>query len=257
MPPSQTGEMNPAEFSNIATLEQKLWWFRGQRKILYSLLDPIVKSKAIGTVMEAGCGTGYMSGELAERYGWSMFPVDIAWEGLSYGRKLGVKRLCQGDISAIPYADQSFDALVSFDVIVHFPLGAEQRPLAEFARVVKPGGLLVLRVPAYDLLRSRHSVFAHERQRFTKGRLLRQVKEAGFRVQRCSYANSFLLPVAFTKFRIWEPLTRQEPRSGVAPVAPWLDHLLHAPLSVEAKMIGAGLDLPAGQSILLVAERES
>ena len=263
MPPSQTpgqtgdqtGEMNPAEFSNIAKLEQTLWWFRGQRKILYRFLDPIVKNKAIVKVMEGGSGTGYMSRELAARYGWTMFPVDLAWEGLNYGRKLGVQAQCQADITALPYADRSFDALVSFDVIVHLPLGSEHLPLAEFARVLKPGGLFMIRVSAYDMLRSRHSVFAHEKQRFTRERLIRQVTEAGFRVRRCSYANAFLLPVAFTKFRIWEPLTRQEPQSGVAAVPGWLDSLLYAPLSVEAKLIGGGVDLPAGQSILLVAER--
>ncbi len=256
MPHAATGEMNPAEFSNIANLEKTLWWFRGQRQILYRMLDPVVSNRPIRRVMEAGCGTGYMSGDLASRYGWTMFPVDIAPEGLSYGRKLGIKRLCQGDIATIPYADQSFDALVSFDVIVHFPLGEEHRPLGEFARVVKPGGLLILRVPAYDFLRSRHSVFAHERQRFTRGRLTRQVSEAGFQIRRLTFANSFLLPVAFTKFRIWEPLTKQEPRSGVAPVPGWLDSMLYGPLAMEAQLIGRGINLPVGQSILVVAERQ-
>ena len=67
---------------------------------------------------------------------------------------------------------------------------------------------------------------------------------------RCSYANSLLMPVALAKFRLWEPLLRKPPASGVQPVAPWLDRLLHAPLAMEAAWLGTGSDLPLGQSLV-------
>ena len=114
---------------------------------------------------------------------------------------------------------------------------------------------MVLRVSALDLLRSRHSQFAHERQRFTRARLIRQAAEAGIHMVRCTYANTLLLPVALAKFRIWEPLTRQPAASGVEPVAAWLDRVLYSPLWLEAKWIGAGLNLPAGQSLVFIGEK--
>jgi hypothetical protein len=78
---------------------------------------------------------------------------------------------------------------------------------------------------------------------------------AGVRVLRCTYVNSLLLPVALAKFRVWEPLLRKPPASGVEPVAPWLDKLLYAPLALEAAWLGAGHRFPAGQSLVLIGEK--
>jgi hypothetical protein len=72
---------------------------------------------------------------------------------------------------------------------------------------------------------------------------------------RCTYANSLLLPVAAAKFRIWEPLLRRPPRSGVEPVPGWLDRILYASLAWEAGWVGKGRNLPAGQSLLWIGER--
>lgn len=246
--------MNPAEFANIAAAERDLWWYRGMLRILRAAFQPYLSGRTLRRVLEAGCGTGYYS-SLMHRQGWPMYPVDLSSEGLRYARELGVERLAQADIAALPFRDAAFDLAISLDVLVHFPPGEETRALAELARVVHPGGLVVLRVSALDLLSSRHSQFALERQRFTRKRLIRQAGEAGIRVLRCTYANALLLPVALAKFRIWEPLTGQPPASGVKPVSPWLDHLLYIPLWLESKWIGAGLGFAAGQSLVLIGER--
>jgi hypothetical protein len=118
-----------------------------------------------------------------------------------------------------------------------------------------PNGLLFVRTPALDTLRSRHSEYILERQRFTRRRLLGLMAGAGVRAIRCTYANSLLLPVALAKFRLWEPLRRQPAASGVEPVPPWLDRLLYRPLAMEAAWMAAGHDLPAGQSLIFIGEK--
>jgi SAM-dependent methyltransferase len=247
--------MNPAEFANIARSEQRFWWYRGMNRILFRLLDPIAHARKFDRVLEAGCGTGYLASLLERRYDWRMFPVDLGWPGLEFGRSLGLNRLAQADIARLPFQSGSFDAVISMDVIVHFPRGEEHHAMAEFARVLSPGGLLAVRVSALDILRSRHSQFAHERQRFTRPRLINLAESAGISVKRCTYANSLLMPVALAKFRIWEPLTRQAPSSGVEPVGPLLDRLLGAPLAAEAAYLGTGLNFPAGQSLILLGSK--
>lgn len=250
--------MNPAEFANIAESEANFWWYRGMREIMFRLLDPVARQRRFaGPVLEAGCGTGHFARELARRYQWRMHSLDLGMEGLAFARGYGLTDLVQADIRALPYRGAAFDAVVSMDVIVHLPRGEEALPLGEFARVLRPGGLLAVRVSALDLLRSRHSEHAMERQRFTRARLIEAVRSQGFEVLRVTYANSLLMPVALAKFRLWEPLTKQTPDSGVKPVAPWLDSLLFAPLAAEARWIGAGLGFPAGQSLILLANRLS
>lgn len=243
--------MNPAEFQNIARAEEQMWWFRGMRAILRAWVGRLPR-KDFGRVLEAGCGTGYMSGWMAREFGWTMTPLDLDLVGLSH---CTLPRRTQGDITALPYRDGAFAALVSLDVIVHLPRGAEGQALREFARVLEPGGTLVLRASALDVLRSRHSQFAHERQRFTKRRLREALEEAGFEVEAVSYANSLLLPVALFKFRVWEPLTQQAPQSGVVVPAGWLNALLEWPLRLEAAWLGRGGTFPLGQSLLVRARK--
>ena len=246
--------MNPAEFDFIARAESNFWWYCGMQQIMFSLLDPI-NLKRGARVLEAGCGTGFFAQSLAKRYGWHMTPLDLGAEGLTYARAMGLGQLVQADIVALPFAKQSFDAVVSMDVVVHLPRGEEAKAFAEFARVVKPEGHLMLRVSALDILRSHHSVHAMERQRFTRSRLMEQISQAGFTVDWCSYANSVLMPVALFKFRVIEPLFGGEPESGVQPVAPWLDRILSAALQFEARWLGGRNTFPIGQSLILLARK--
>ncbi len=247
--------MNPQEFANIARSERDFWWYRGMRSILFRMLDPYLAGRHAGRVLEAGCGTGYLSHLMQRDRHWPVVPMDISWDGLRYAREMGVENPVQGDISSLPFAGESFDLVISMDVIVHLPRGEEHTAARELARVLRRGGLLVLRTSALDILRSRHSEHAFERQRFTRRRLMGMAAAAGVRVLRCSYINSLLLPVALAKFRVWEPLLRKAPSSGVEPVAPWLDKLLYSALVLEAAWIGSGRNFPAGQSLLLIGEK--
>lgn len=246
--------MNPAEFANIANSERDLWWFQGMNQILFRLLRQYAPDAR--NVLEGGCGTGYLSMLLEREFGWKMTAIDLSTVGLAYARdRYGLDRIAGADLQSLPFPDVCFDAVLSMDVLVHFPRGEEKRAVSELIRVLKPGGMLFLRVSALDILRSRHSQFAHERQRFTRGRLIEAVEQHGMEVVRSTYANSLLMPVALTKFRLWEPLTNKPPASGVEPVSPWLNTLLRMPLEIEARWIGAGLSFPAGQSVVLVARK--
>ena len=250
--------MNPAEFDFIAKSEEKFWWYRGMRSIMFRLFDAMRDQLPPASfVLEAGCGTGYFAKAMNERYGWQIIPSDLGSEGLAYARSLGVTDLLQCNISDLPLLSDCFDAIVSMDVIVHFPEGEEAKSLAELFRVLKPEGYLFLRVSALDILRSKHSIYVLERQRFTRNRLIQAVQKQGFQVDWCSYANSLLSPVAFVKFRIVEPLTRSEATSGVKPVAPWLDNILHAALKSEANWLGKRRRFPVGQSLILIARKPS
>jgi SAM-dependent methyltransferase len=246
--------MNPAEFVNIARAEDQMWWFAGMRSILDAWISGLPDAR-FENVLEGGCGTGYMSRWLAQRYGWRMFPADLDFGGLSYGMREGVARMVQTDITALPYKDESFDAVVSLDVVVHLPKGHEVRALREFLRVLRPGGKLILRVAALEILRSRHSIFANEKQRFGRRGLEESLRLAGFKILDCSYANSFLIPVALFKFRVWEEMTRQEARSGVEVPGEFLNSLLRVPLELEALCLKVGMRFPVGQSLLVLAER--
>lgn len=248
--------MNPAEFANIAESEKHFWWYRGMREILHGMLDPLLGGRQISRGLDAGCGTGYFAKLVQQRYEFPVVAIDYGWPGLQHARGMGLQRIAQADVQALPFSEGAFGLVLSMDVLVHFESGKEGPALQQMARVLAPSGLLAIRVAAFDALRSRHSMFAHERQRFTQTALVRGVEAQGLRVLRSTYVNCFLSPIAFAKFRLWEPLTRQPPASGVKPVSAWLDSALYAPLALEAKLTHAGLNLPFGQSLIVIAEKQ-
>lgn len=254
-PSGTAAPMNPAEFAHIAAVERDFWWYQGMRKIMFRLLDQHLGRRPIGRALEAGCGTGYLAALMQKESHSALVPMDISPEGLTYARGMGAERLVCGDVTRMPFATGVFDLVLSMDVLAHLPRGAERAAAAEMARVLTPGGVVVVRTSALEILRSRHSEFVYERQRFTRRRIREVFSAAGFLTLRCTYANTFLMPAALAKFRLWEPLARRPVQSGVDAVAPWMNRLLYGVLALEAALIGAGLNLPAGQSVFLVGAR--
>ena len=247
--------MNPAEFDNIARVEDSFWWFDGMHRIVLGLMTQVCSGDRLNRVLEVGCGTGGFAVLLQRHFDASLDLCDLATEGLSYARRRNFSRVVQGDARYLPYPDAAYDCVLSLDVLVHFPPGEESGAIEEFVRVLKPGGLLVLRVSALDILRSRHSVFTLERQRFTKSRLLATVRDCGLEPVRCTYVNTLLLPLALFKFRIWEPLLRRPPASGLTSPPAWLDKVLRATLYAEFYLLASGWSFPVGQSLLLFARK--
>ena len=247
--------MNPAEYANIERCEREFWWFQGMERILFEMLDPFVANRGKLRAVETGCGTGHLSTRFRDRYGWQVYPTDLQFDGLSYGLQHGVPRMVQADMRSLPFPDAQFDVSLSIDVIAHLPHGVEHEAIKGLVRVLKPGGLLVMRTSALDILRSNHSAFTTERQRFTRERFVNLVESHGIKVLRCSYVNSLLMPVALVKFRLVEPLLRSQVESGVQPVSPWLNRLLSRFLETEAKWLATGRNFPLGQSLVLIGER--
>ena len=249
--------MNPAELANIAGSQEDHWWYRGMRAILRRVMSRYVLGRASSRVLEAGCGTGFDSYWLGRQYGWNIVPVDRERTALQHVCSLKLPNPVQADVRVLPFREDSFDLVLSLDVLVHISRGEEIKCLREFFRVTKPGGILLLRAAAFEVLRSRHSEFVNEKQRFTSARLTRTAIQTGFRVLYCTYANSLLFPIALAKFRLWEPLMRKPAATGIGQVPDWLNRLLYLPLAMEAKWIGAGLRLPLGQSIFLVGQKRA
>ncbi|MCU0227381.1 MAG: methyltransferase domain-containing protein, partial [Bryobacterales bacterium] len=251
----ETG-INPQEFANIAATEETFWWFRGMDRMLWDFLGRHAGAFADAPACEVGCGTGWVSAQFQARYPLSrLTSLDLEREGLAYARHRGLHRLVLGDIRTLPWKGASFRLLLAMDVIAHLRPGEEGAALREFARVLQPGGVVVMRASAFDWLRSRHSAFVHERQRYTRAKLAPVLAAAGLQPLRWTYANSLLLPVALFKFRVWEPLTNSQPESGLQAVHPLLNRVLERILRLEAAWLRMGGRFPVGQSLWVIARK--
>lgn len=241
--------MNPEEYERMFAVEDRQWWYVGMRAISRALLAPALRPGAPARLLDAGCGTGRNVAWLAE-FG-SAVGVDLSAQALTLSRRRGA-RVARASVLALPFADHSFDAVTSFDVLYHRWVSDDRAALAELRRVLKPGGLLLVRVPALRLLWGAHDEAVHSRHRYTRGELVARLEAAGFEVRRSSYANFFLFPLLLVRRSLDRALGRHGSDVGFLP-AP-LEALFRGLLQAEARLV-RHVSLPVGASVMAVARR--
>jgi len=177
-------------YEQFQKLEAEHWWLRGRRTIFFDLMDRELPRDGRQRSLDIGCGFGGMILEL-RRYG-PAFGMDIAQDALLACRKRGIERVFQGSAYALPMDDGALDLVTFFDCLEH--LEDDRAALAESARVIRPGGHIVVTLPAYNFLLSNNDIVVRHRRRYTVTQIRTKLREAGFRVRKATYFNSFLFP---------------------------------------------------------------
>jgi SAM-dependent methyltransferase len=238
-----------AEYRRMYEAEERQWWYSGQRAIALALLEQ-AGAAAGGHLLDAGCGTGYNLVALG-RTGRAT-GVDLAPEAIAFCRERGVQAL-RGSVLQLPFADASFDAVTSFDVLYHAWVSDDGAAVAEMARVLRPGGVLLVRVPALRSLWGAHDAEVLSRHRYTRGELVALVAGRGLRVLRASYCNALLFPLLLARRTLDRALGREGSDVGFLP-AP-LEWAFARALRAEAALVRRGLSVPVGASVVALARK--
>ncbi|MGO9898367.1 MAG: class I SAM-dependent methyltransferase [Solirubrobacteraceae bacterium] len=228
-------------------VDEHHWWYRGRRAIIAAELQRLpIRTPA--RVLDAGCGSGRTLLEL-QRYG-EVCGIELDEEAAACAAQRGPFEVRVGRLEEMPWADASFDLITCLDVIEHTP--DDVATLCELRRVSKPGGWLLVTVPAYQSLWSRHDEANHHYRRYTCSSLRAAALSAGWAVDRTTSFNSLLLaPVAAVRIaQRRRPLTDDyTPDLNLGP--DWLNGVLELPMRAEARWLRRGHALPAGLSLLM------
>jgi SAM-dependent methyltransferase len=238
-----------------ALAEARHFWFRGFRFFVLPLLRQATAGLTGAQLLDCGCGTGNNL-ELLARFG-SAYGFDLTAAGLEIGRESGRTRLVRASVTAVPFPDEVFDVVTSFDVLYSLEHSDEHAAVAEMYRVVKPGGLLLTNVAAMESLRGDHSVLSREVRRYNRSTLAALVTGAGFAIERLTYTNAVLFPAMFLARAVQrgrglavEEKADQEIRVPAAPI----NLALTAALRIESWWVRV-LDIPFGSSLLCLARK--
>ncbi len=236
--------MDAEQYRIMYEVEQTHWWYRGIRRNAGALLSRYLAPGRSYDLLDAGCGTGGTTIFL-QRFG-TVTGVDFSPDALAFAQSRGLKRLVRGSVSQLPFPDDRFDALTCFDVLYHRGVADIVDSLREFRRVLRPGGIVLLREPAFDWLRGSHDVGIHTERRLTVGDLKTGLRRAGFEVLTGTYANMILFPLAIAKRSAEHWLHMDFPADLTVPARP-LNLALEAVLTLES-MVARRAALPVGLS---------
>ena len=236
-------------YEEMFRLEQRHWWFAAKHRIVLAMLERYLREKSHARVADVGCGCGHMLQMLSERY--DAVGVDASPLAADFARQRGVK-VVQGALPenvGLPAGE--FDAAIMLDVMEH--LDDDVASARAVSTLLKPDGILLVTVPAYQWLFSEHDKAHHHRRRYNRQGLLQVLSAAGLRVRYISYYNTILFPLAVGQ--------RVISRSGVgvkqvttAPPPEPINALFRGIFASERHALGR-VSLPFGLSLIAVAER--
>lgn len=245
-------EMQQHTYAIMDRVEDSHWWFVGRRAILESFLRDIVsKLKRSGDpirILDVGCGTG-ANLEMLSQFG-AAEGVDVSDDALEFCRRKGLS-VQKGLAETLPYEDETFDVTTALDVVEH--LDDDIAGLKEMYRVTKTGGYSLIFVPAFMWLWGVQDDISNHRIRYTKQQIIERLEQAGYKVERATYANfTFFAPILGG--RTLMKLTGIKPESENNITISALNGFFGKIFSAE-RYILKNFDFPFGVSIVITAKK--
>jgi SAM-dependent methyltransferase len=253
-----TGGYDPSFFDPIAAAERDHFWFQGRTAVISALAARALGNSPSACALEVGCGTGLVL-EALQRQVPTGFVVgmDLHLTGLGQARRGWPGPLVCADVTRPPFA-RPFDLVGAFDVIEH--LTDDEGALRHLYSLVRPGGALLVTVPAHPSLWSYFDEAAHHVRRYRRRDLVEKVTASGFRVEFSSEFMASLLPMVWLRRRLWgrrggSSLPVHDLAEAELKVPPLVNRPLRWVLRTEAKVVGRARRLPFGTSVVVLARR--
>ena len=232
--------------------EANHFWFRGFRKFVNPVLADLAQNRRDLRLVDCGCGTGFNLA-LLRPYG-SVWGFDLSAGGVAHARRSGEK-VVRADVSRIPFASNTFDIAASFDVLP--AVGPDQEAVREMARIVKPGGAVLLTMAALEMLRGDHAIAWREVRRYTPRLARERLEQAGLHAERVRFMFGSIFPIvaaARLSQRALRPVRGARPDSDITVPAAPVNLALSALVSVEAALTRRWA-IPIGSSLLAVGRK--
>ncbi len=243
--------MEKSAYLQMANTEQNHWWFCGRRAILQRLLSQYLADKPLQHILEIGAGTGGNL-EMLSRFG-KLSATEMNDEARRIANTRTQVVVHPGALpNALPTFAQKFNLICLFDVLEH--VEDDTASLRAIRELLTPDGVILLTVPAHPWLWSRHDKLLHHKRRYTRDSLYEHIANAGLRVQRFSYFNTFLFPAAAVA-RLLDRLRKGEAAYGAEMPITFINAVLKRVFMSEAALL-ARFNLPVGVSMLAMVGRE-
>ena len=175
-------------------VEETHWWYSALHRLIFQTLEAELPDWREKEIVDVGCGTGAILKQLGNP--GKNVGIDLAPEAVSFCRQRGLNNVQQGDIHALPFLDASFDAVICSSVLYHQWVSDVEGAIREMHRVLRPGGTLLIVVPAFPFLHSAHDEAVMTARRFRKREIQQLLEKQNFKIRRLTYWTTLLFPLA-------------------------------------------------------------
>ena len=243
--------MKPSEYDELDRVEDRMWWFAAMHANLLMATERSALDTLNLPMLDAGCGTGGFLSRLAEIYcGRPIIGLDLDLRACTRAAIKSARPICAGSVNDLPFGDAVLGVIFSADVLCHEGVD-ELRALQQFYRCLARNGWLILNLPAYQWMLSRHDLGVSNIRRYTATDLRRLLRAVGFHPVYVSYWNAMLFPLMVIARKL-----APGDRSGVSDVKLYpraVEVLCRAATAFEAALLRRGVRFPFGGSILATA----
>jgi len=242
--------MQSEEYRKMAEVEDRMWYYRAlHRHVTRCLVASGLPANA--EVLDAGCGTGGLLRHLHTALpAWRLSGLDLSPLACQLARERTAAEIAESTVTQLPFANSRFSAITSCDVLCQV-----ERPedaLREFVRCLKPGGVVVLTMPAYQWLFSYHDRQVANLRRYNSSGLKELLRTAGLKPAYCTYWNTLPFPLAVLRRKIFPP---SAPSSDVRLYPAPFEAMFNAMMAIEQGWLRAGGRLPYGSTVLAVGRK--
>ena len=241
--------MDAVEYELMDRVEGSMWWYLAVHANIAAMLEKYLRAPS-GDLLDAGCGTGGFLARASTAFPrMSLFGLDFDPGAAKRAAAKSGAAVATGTVNALPFANASFDAILSIDVLCHQSVDPAAA-LAEVRRCLKPGGVLVINLPAFEWLRSDHDMRVHTARRYTRAEVRDLLTTAGLSILAADYWNSLPFPLMVLRRKVFRP---KDAASDVQDYSAPVNRLFSGVMATERALTRSGIRFPFGGSVMAAA----
>ena len=243
--------MQLPEYRNMYELETSHWWYT----TLHQLLEnAAAKERREGgfKILDAGCGTGRVM-EILGKYG-EVEGLDYSAMAVALARSRGMENIRTEDLAQWNCTPNTYNLITSMDVL--YAVDDDIAILKKFYHALKPGGTLLLNLPAFEMLRREHDVVVNTKRRYHRKQLMKELTKIGFTVTKATYRQMHLFIFIFLRKKLGRIFPKKSPAESDLKRSPrWINKIFERIGTIENSMILHGINLPVGSSLFVIAKK--
>lgn len=243
--------MDKLEYKKMYDQENNFFWYKTLHNLIISHIEKLRIKDAV--IFDAGFGTGRLL-ELLENFG-DVSGIDYSEEAIYFSKLRGIKNIKQENLNNWEEPKNKYDIITSIDVLYHSAIKSDADILLKFYNSLKPGGILILNLAAFDILKRKHDEYVYTKRRYRIKPLTKKMKNIGFKIKKASYRMPILFFIILIQKLVIKISNVKEQKSDMKEISPVINKIFTFLGAIENYYLLKVGYIPFGSSVFVIAKK--